>query len=368
MTFRRRSVSELATAGLLLAVIGGAACESRQPTSPEVAGFPAAKKGGAGGGGGGGEIIVDSAEPPEGEQGAVGLQIHVFGSGFEKGAKVAFHLPGETDPDAGMTVQSTEFVSSTEVVATTDIAVDAVVSSRDISVSFRGRRGVGTEAFHVKEGPPVLLESIDLHISLADDDGIAGSGDILANDGYENPPGNDPCVGASYCEDVDYVGAHLAGGNPLMFWARQYGTGGQATVRWIRIDADGDAFDFHGFTDDRIYTNHHLPAVRLGDLGQDGNPSSATSRLIVETEIGYILAFGVDCSPDRSVPEADKPATRVTIARTGDVWTITPNGGAYLCRTSGRGKKALTEQAFVTNASFTMTMTKVGTHTNQDPR
>ena len=104
------STSQLATTGLLLALIGAAACESRQPSSPDGVQIRAAKPPKDDGG----EIIVDSADPPEGEQGAVGLQIRVFGSGFEKGAKLAFHLPGETDPDAGMTVQSTSFVSDTE--------------------------------------------------------------------------------------------------------------------------------------------------------------------------------------------------------------------------------------------------------------
>ena len=77
--------------------------------------------------------------------------------------------------------------------------------------------------------------------------------------------------------------------------------------------------------------------------------------MIVETEVGYFLKFGVDCF------DADQPATRVTVSRTGDVWAITPIGGAYLCEKSGKGKKAVTEEAFVSSVTFTMDMTKMGT-------
>jgi len=158
------STSQLATTGLLLALIGAAACESRQPISPDDVQIRAAKPPNDDGE----EIVVLSALPSEGEQGAVGLKIHVFGEGFGKGAKVAFHLSPEADPDAGMTVQSTEFVSSTEVIATTDIALDAEVSSRYVSLSFRGRRGIGTEAlFEVKQtgnSPPPPQRSVTVTV------------------------------------------------------------------------------------------------------------------------------------------------------------------------------------------------------------
>ncbi len=146
MTMSSLHPRRLVATSFLFAALGTLACEGDPATSPDGMQIRAAKPPKDGGG----EIIVDSAQPPDGEQGDVGLKIHVLGSGFEKGAKVAFHLPGEADPDAGMSVKSTSFVSSTELIATTDIALDAVVDSRDISVSFRGRRGIGTETFSVK--------------------------------------------------------------------------------------------------------------------------------------------------------------------------------------------------------------------------
>ena len=186
MTMSSLHARRLIATGFLFATVGMLACEGDPPTSPDGMQIRAAKPPKDDGG----EIIVKSADPPDGEQGAVGLQIRVLGSGFEKGAKVAFHLKlenGETDPDPdpGMTVQSTRFVSSTEVVATTDIALDAELSSRDISVSFRGRRGIGTEKFHVKvTGKPV---EIQVDAALEDPAGTAG----VFSDGMGDPDVDD---------------------------------------------------------------------------------------------------------------------------------------------------------------------------------
>jgi hypothetical protein len=353
MTMSSLHARRLVATGFLFAAVGMLACEGDPPTSPDGLQIRAAKPPKDGDGD---DPTVTSADPSSGEQGAVGLVIMVEGLGFEKGAKVAFHLKldnGDTDPDPdpGMIVQSTRFETSTLLIATVDIALDAEVAARYISVSFRGRRGIGTEAlFEVKEKqlPPVLSESVDFHISLAD----SSSGDALTNDGREQ---NAACPGKLYCEGVDFVGAHLSGVGHLMFWTSQDTNGGQASVRRVRIDVNGDRFGFQGSTDDRIFTNSNDPAVDLRDLGVDGNSSSVTSRMIVETEVGYFLKFGVDCFDNEARP------TRVTVSRIGDVWTITPNGGAYLCRKTGKGKKAVTEEAFVSAVTFTMEMTKVGT-------
>jgi len=210
-----------------------------------------------------------------------------------------------------------------------------------------------------KNSPPGNTERIAFHISLAD----AGGGDALTNDGVINPAPNAPCTGTLYCEGVDFVGAHLSGtggGFNLMFWTSGGAKGGQASVRFVRIDVDGVNtapggvdFGFHDVTDDRIFTNTNDPDIPIKDLDVDGG--MLTSRMFVETEVGFILRFGVDCFDN------DKPDTRVTVSRIGDVWTITPNGGAYLCRKTGRGKKAVTDEAFVSVVTFTMEMTKVGT-------
>ncbi len=127
MTMSSLHARRFIATGFLFAAVGMLACEGDPPTSPDGVQIRAAKPP-KDGGGEITKITVTSADPDEGAQGDVGLVITIGGTNFEKGAKVAFHLPGETDPDAGMTVRSTEFVSSTELIATTDIALDAVVS------------------------------------------------------------------------------------------------------------------------------------------------------------------------------------------------------------------------------------------------
>jgi len=345
MTMSSLHARRLVATSFLFASVGMLACEGDPPTSPDLQ-IRAAK-----GGGGRKPVKVTEAIPPEGEQGATDLVVRVLGSGFDDGSEAAFHLPGEPNPDPKVKNKGlTRFVSESELEVTIDIELDAEVAKRDIVVTaFRGRRGIGTEKFEVKQKqPPGQTERLAFHISLAD----AGSGDALTNDGGGQ---NANCPLKLYCEGVDFVGAHLSGtggGNNLMFWTSQYTNGGQASVRGVRIDVVGDKFDFHGTTDDRIFTNSNDPAIAIKDLGDGG---ILTSRMIVETEVGFVLRFGVDCFDNEARP------TRVTVSRIGDVWTITPNGGAYLCRKTGKGKKAVTEQAVVPPVSFMMEMTKVGT-------
>jgi hypothetical protein len=97
------------------------------------------------------EIEVTSADPAEAEQDTINLDVTIRGKGFDRSAKVKFFLTGTTNP-GGVRVNSTRFVGSTELVANIDVAVDAVVATRDIVVQARkGRTGKGTELFSVLE-------------------------------------------------------------------------------------------------------------------------------------------------------------------------------------------------------------------------
>jgi hypothetical protein len=97
------------------------------------------------------DIEVTSADPAEAEQDTVNLDVTIMGKGFDRSAKAKFFLHDTTNP-GGVTVNSTRFVSSTELVANIDVAVDAVIAKRDIVVQARrGRIGKGTELFAVLE-------------------------------------------------------------------------------------------------------------------------------------------------------------------------------------------------------------------------
>jgi uncharacterized delta-60 repeat protein len=96
-------------------------------------------------------ISVTAANPPSGEQGALNLPVIINGKGFKNGAKAKFLKTGTTDP-AGVNVKSTQFVSSTQLIATIDITDTAALALFDIQVANTdGRTGKGTELFSVTE-------------------------------------------------------------------------------------------------------------------------------------------------------------------------------------------------------------------------
>jgi len=95
------------------------------------------------------QISVTAADPPAGEQGTLNLSVIIKGRGFKNGAKAKFFKTGTADP-AGVNVKSTQFVSSTQLIANIDIADAAALSLFDIQVANTdGRTGKGTELFSV---------------------------------------------------------------------------------------------------------------------------------------------------------------------------------------------------------------------------
>ncbi len=96
-------------------------------------------------------ISVASADPPTGEQGTLNLPVVVTGKGFKKGAQAKWFQTGTINP-AGVHVKSTQFVSSTQLIATIDIDDGAAIDLFDIEVqNADGRTGKGTELFSVVE-------------------------------------------------------------------------------------------------------------------------------------------------------------------------------------------------------------------------
>ena len=76
------------------------------------------------------------------------IDVHVFGSGFDRSAQVAFLLGGLSD--GRVRTNSTTYVSQGEVVANVTIAVDAVPDQYDVQVALAGgKKGIGTEMFAV---------------------------------------------------------------------------------------------------------------------------------------------------------------------------------------------------------------------------
>jgi len=96
-----------------------------------------------------GQIQVTASDPMAAEQGTINLNVKVTGKGFKNGAKAKWFVTGSTDT-GGVTVNSTTFVSSTEVTANITVDDAAAVSNFDIQVTNAdGRGGKGTELFKV---------------------------------------------------------------------------------------------------------------------------------------------------------------------------------------------------------------------------
>lgn len=95
------------------------------------------------------QVQVTAADPVSAEQGTINLNVKVTGKGFKNGARAKWFVTGTTDT-GGVTVNSTTFVSSSEVTANITVSDTAVIANFDIQVlNSDGRGGKGTELFRV---------------------------------------------------------------------------------------------------------------------------------------------------------------------------------------------------------------------------
>ena len=96
-----------------------------------------------------GPVQVNAADPPAAEQGTINLNVKVTGKGFKNGAVAKWFVTGTTNP-GGVTVNSTSFVSSSELTANITVSDTATIANFDIQVlNSDGRGGKGTELFTV---------------------------------------------------------------------------------------------------------------------------------------------------------------------------------------------------------------------------
>jgi hypothetical protein len=94
-------------------------------------------------------VQVAAADPPAAAQGTVNLNVKITGKGFKKGAAAKFLVSGTNDT-GGVTVNSTSFVSASELTANIDVTDAAAIANFDIAVlNSDGRGGKGTELFVV---------------------------------------------------------------------------------------------------------------------------------------------------------------------------------------------------------------------------
>lgn len=91
---------------------------------------------------------VTSTSPSYGYQGTTSLNVTINGSGFDNGTKASWYLNGT--PYSKITVNSTSYVSSSQLVANISIASDAQISSYDVVVTASTtKQGIGSDCFVV---------------------------------------------------------------------------------------------------------------------------------------------------------------------------------------------------------------------------
>lgn len=122
----------LAPLGLVLT-----ACESDTATSIDSADFAVAS----------GDPVVTSTNPAATLRDTT-LDVHVLGSGFDRGSKVEFAIGGVVEPK--LKINSIKFVKSSDLLANVTVAADAPVARYDVIVTAStGKKGIGTERFAV---------------------------------------------------------------------------------------------------------------------------------------------------------------------------------------------------------------------------
>ena len=157
----------------------GLSCTTPRSTEPDFGEPASARSGGT-------SPTVTSVDPPEAPQSTT-LDVRVLGSNYDQGSRVDFARAGVIEPK--LHVNSTTYLSATELVANVSIALDAAPVSYDVVVtSSRGKKGIGTERFAVV----VPLELLSAPAGGASVQGVSDNGlmvgRIAATCGFANAP------------------------------------------------------------------------------------------------------------------------------------------------------------------------------------
>lgn len=214
-TLPRMAMAAMAAATLALAI--GCASPTDLPSGSSGIPLNAAK--------GGGGPSVSQVAPAWGHQGDVGKQVRITGAGFEPGAAASWERGGVADPKIQVT--ATQYLSSTQLIATITIQPDAVIEFYDIAVINPGRKkGIGYALFEVTQAQ--LLEEAALIRGANEAGQLVGSGDIggfvwSESSGMESLPDGGPWgISEDGAIVVGGTGASTASGNTRI-WTRAGG-------------------------------------------------------------------------------------------------------------------------------------------------
>jgi uncharacterized membrane protein len=199
---------------------------------------------------------VTSAAPSYAYQGTTNLDVTINGSGFDRGTKASWYLNGA--PYLKITVNSTSYVSPSQLVANISVASDAQIDAYDIVVTTSTtKQGIGSDCFVVTLAVPVPV--VGRGINMAGQ--VVGD---LANSSTNSGNLWDPGVGTVSLPNaykvwgIDETGSTISGkdnnGVPAI-WTSSNGAGGPWTeiplpvpagvttgsARSLASDANGNA-------------------------------------------------------------------------------------------------------------------------------
>ena len=146
-----------------LAVVLLASCDS-EPSSPAGLGQPSLRLARPTS-----DVVVSSATPDSAQQDTT-LDVTISGSGFTSDMVATWELAGVADSTQVKT-NSTRYISARTVVANITISTTAATAKWDVQVMGKGKGGIGTELFTVKQHPvstdtkPSLLWSDTVNVA-----------------------------------------------------------------------------------------------------------------------------------------------------------------------------------------------------------
>jgi len=292
-------------------------------------------------------VAVTAATPASGEQDTIGLVVKITGKNFSQGARADFFRSGTSDP-AGIAVQSTRVVSSTEAEATLNIDGAAALSTFDIRVTnTNGRSGKGSDLFTVVEkGNKVgcTVPAIDPHITLVTS--LNGLG-----------PGGTPRYKSALGFIVKARGVVIRGQPALMVVVN---ADPGAEVFFLSSDGAGgvavDVVNPHR----RLDAAPNLQGMRIaaiGDLNADGAPDFIAGNRIDATGAVFVGRWEPDGSLAFNAPIELPPGIGFDSVAIGDLEPALAGdefaigiralsgkkaGGVYLFRLNGTSVVALT--------------------------
>jgi hypothetical protein len=253
---------------------------------------------------------VSATAPSFGHQGDVAQQVTISGSGFTAGALAAWERNGVPDPK--VTVLSTQYVSSTQVIATITIAPDADISLYDVSVTNPDRKkGIGTAMYEVTTAEVIGTLGGDSFVNDVSDQGSIAGYCI----------GSAPCTGSFVFESgfglVD-LGAWQAWGIDPLGTTVLGRNGGSFPAAWVQQAAGS-------------YVEESLPSV----YNVGGNASSAA-----RTSSGTLIVGGWVVQQLSKNNRVNRPTvwTRVGSSWSGPVIYAYPGAKAAIDDINGNGQ------------------------------